>query len=102
MTAERLSKKQNILIDVGAILDSTLPDLLRPHQLLEIGRRNHLQVFQEAEHPYHLLGHLARHGIEKILDGAFSVRCSVKEDRSVHDMDVNLRVNLCQEDFSRP
>ena len=47
-------------IDIGAELDSALPDLLRPDQLLEVDRRDPLQVFQKAEHPRHLLGHLAR------------------------------------------
>ena len=30
------------------------------------------------------LGHLARQGIEKILDGTFPVFCPVEDDRSVH------------------
>jgi hypothetical protein len=71
-------------IDIGTVLDSALPYVLCPDQLLEMGGGDHLQVFQKAEHPCHLLGHLAGQGIEKILDGAFSVFCPVEDDRSVH------------------
>ena len=77
-------KEAEYPIDVGSILDSALPDLLCPDQLLEIGGRDNLQVFQKAEYPCHLLGHLAGQRIEKILDGAFPVFCPVEDDRSIH------------------
>lgn len=53
-------KEAEYPIDIGTVLDSAFPDVLCPDQLLEIGGRDHLQVFQKAEHPCHLLGHLAR------------------------------------------
>ena len=77
-------KEAEYSVDVGSILDSALPDFLCPDQLLEIGGRDHLQVFKKAEHPCYLLGYLAGQRIEKILDGAFPVFCPVEDDRSVH------------------
>jgi hypothetical protein len=53
-------KEAEYPIDIGTVLDSALPDFLSPDQLLEIGSRDHLQVFQEVEDPRYLLGHLAR------------------------------------------
>jgi len=78
-------KKAEYPIYIGTVLDSALPDILRPDQLLEIGGRDYIEVFQEAEHPRHLLGHLAGQGVKKILDGTFPVRCLIKCDGSVHD-----------------
>jgi len=77
-------KEAEYSIDVRTELDSALPDFLRADQLLEIGGRDHVQVFQEPEHPKHLLGYLARQRIKKFLDGASPIRCLVEEDGSTH------------------
>lgn len=71
-------------VNVGTVLDSTLPDVLRPWQLFKICRWHYSQVFQEAKYPHHLLSHFAGQGIKKILDGAFPIYGLIKIDGSVH------------------
>jgi hypothetical protein len=72
-------------VNVGTILNSALPDILRPCQFFKICCRHYFQVFQEVKYPHHLLSHFARQGIKKILDGAFPICCLIKSDGSVHD-----------------
>jgi len=71
-------------VNVGTVLDSTLPDVLRPWQLFKICRWHYSQVFQEVKYPHHLLSHFAGQGIKKILDGAFPIYGLIKIDGSVH------------------
>jgi hypothetical protein len=77
-------KEAEYPMDIGTILDSALPDVRCPDQLLEIGDRDHLNIFQKTQHPRHLLCHLAGQGIKKILDGTFPIRCLIKCDGSGH------------------
>jgi hypothetical protein len=79
-------KETEYPIDVRAMLDPALPDILRSDQFFEIGGRHQFQIFQETEYPNHFLGHLARQGIEEILNGTFPVFSSIEEDRSIHDV----------------
>jgi len=41
-------KETEDTVDIGTILNSALPNILRSDQLLEIGGRDHLQVLQKA------------------------------------------------------
>lgn len=71
-------------VNVRTVLDSALPDILRPCQLFKICSWHYSQVFQEAKYPHHLLSHFAGQGIKKILDGAFPIYGLIKSDGSVH------------------
>jgi hypothetical protein len=77
-------EKTEYSVNVGTVLDSALPDVLRPWQFFKICSWHYSQVFQKAKYPHHLLSHFAGQGIKKILDGAFPIYCLIKSDGSVH------------------
>jgi hypothetical protein len=70
-------------VNVRTVLDSALPDILRPCQLFKICSWHYPQVFQEAKYPHHLLSHFAGQGIKKILDGAFPIYGLIKSNGSI-------------------
>ncbi len=63
---------------------STLPYFLSPAQLLQILGGDPVQVFYEPEDLGYLLGVLGRQPIEKLLDRASPVLCSVESDSATH------------------